>query len=186
VSTRRCPSQRMARRPKLEPRSGSRAQGCLALFLAAGLVAGPGLAETVYKSVDPQGEVSYSDQPSANSVAVESIPRSNPSDGAEGKDELKRVQGLADELESERKAREAEARPQPQTASAPIEEPPDRKIIVNREQPYGEGAVPMPLPAHGIGDGAVGGLGGPAGGQPGGAGHFGGAHIGGGHRGGGG
>jgi hypothetical protein len=176
----------MARCPKLEPRFGSRAQGRLALFLVAGLAAEPGLAQTVYKSVDPQGEVSYSDQPSADSVAVESIPQSNPADGAEGKDEIKRIQGFADKLESERKAREAEARPQPQTASAPIEEPPDRKIIVNREQPYGEGAVPMPLPADGIGHGAAGGMGQPAGGQPGGAGHFGGAHIGGGHLGGGG
>ena len=183
MSTRPCPSQRRAHCPKLEPQSarGRLAPACLLLALTAGLAANPSFAETVYKSVDPQGEVSYSDQPSPSSVAVESIPRSNPPDAAGKNDEIERIQSLADELENERKAREAEARTPPQAEATAVAEPPDRKIIVNREQPYREAAGPMPLPAHGIGDGAAGGLGGPAGG------HLGGGHIGGGgHMGGGG
>jgi len=130
-----------------------------ALGMVALLLATPAIAQTVYKSVDGQGNVTYSSEPppDAVQVEVEPIKRTAPADAKRGKQELERVQGLADELEGDRKAREASARADDAANDEPtvVMEPEDRRTIVDRTR-QDLNPTPMPLPAEGGGIGSAG------------------------------
>jgi len=158
-----------------------------AMAIATLLLVAPAGAQTVYKSVDGQGNVTYSSEPPSDAVQVEVEPikRTAPADAKRGKDELERVQSMADELEGDRKGREAAARASETVSDEPtvVVEPEERRTIVDRDLP-GLAPAAGPLPAEGGGIGSVG-VGGHGGVGVGGHGHaIGGGGVGGHHGGG--
>ena len=90
---------------------------CAALFAALALCASPGAAQ-VYRSVNEQGEVVFSDRPSTGAEEVETR-ISAPADGAsdEAEAEIARLKRAASALERDREARAAERRRRAETRS---------------------------------------------------------------------
>lgn len=85
--------------------------GC-ALLLA--MVAGTVAAEQIYRSVDAQGNVTFSNQPPANSVTVDQVSvQPGPSDAAqrEARERMQRQEAAANEM-SESSARRVQQKPQ--------------------------------------------------------------------------
>lgn len=114
-------------------------------------------AEPIYKSVDEQGNVTYSAQPPATGVKSETItvpPPPSEEDVRRAEEQASKVKAQADELEKERKSREPE-----QAAAAATAAPPAGTTVVIPVVPgvVGEPGVvpvvpvrPAPLPARPI------------------------------------
>jgi hypothetical protein len=85
--------------------------GCM-LLLAT--VAGTAAAEQIYRSVDAEGNVTFSNQPPANSVTVDQVSvHPGPSDAAqrEARERMQRQEATANEM-SEASARRVQQKPQ--------------------------------------------------------------------------
>ena len=85
--------------------------GCV-LLLA--MLAGTAAAEQIYRSVDAEGNVTFSNQPPANSVTVDQVSvQPGPSDAAqrEARERMQRQEATANEL-SEASARRVQQKPQ--------------------------------------------------------------------------
>ena len=81
----------------------------LIMILLSPSLAAP--AEPIYKSVDEQGKVTYSAEPSAEGVSVEQLKVAPPPSADEvqrAEEQTQKLKEQAAELEKERKAREAE------------------------------------------------------------------------------
>ena len=93
--------------------------GISLLALAALLFANMSVAEQIYKSVNERGEVVFSDEPPPNAVNVEQIevqPAPTESQHREGVERTRRMESMADEMESGRRGRSSQPAPAvPQT-----------------------------------------------------------------------
>ncbi len=82
----------------------------------------PAMAQQVYKSVDDRGKVTYSSTPPADAVQVETVPLAPSPSAAEMEaagESAKKAGRLADELQRERQARQAEADRREQSQATP-------------------------------------------------------------------
>lgn len=114
------------------------------------------LAQTVYKSVDKEGNVTYSNTPPEDAKKVEdtgivSSPTPSGSGDASG-DDVERIQKAADEMERDRKAREQqrekeqkEIAKQEQKEKAPTE-----TDIPQRHRPIVQHPIHRPPPVGGV------------------------------------
>ena len=76
-------------------------QGRTIAILAASLLTTPAFSETIYKSVDKGGEVTFSDEPPANAVNVEKLnvqPAPTESQQHESMERAKRMESQANEM----------------------------------------------------------------------------------------
>jgi hypothetical protein len=83
-------------------------------ILAASLLTTPAIAETVYKSVDKGGEVTFSDEPPANAVNVEKLhvqPAPTESQQHESMERAKRMESQANEMGEASAGRAAQRQP---------------------------------------------------------------------------
>jgi Domain of unknown function (DUF4124) len=112
--------------------------GCALLLV---MLAGTAAAEQIYRSVDAEGNVTFSNQPPANSVTVDqvSVPP-GPSDAAqrEALERMQRQEAAANEM-SEARARSVQQKPQP---SPPVPEPVEQQEPVNQYYGYPYGNTP--------------------------------------------
>jgi hypothetical protein len=105
------------------------------------------LAQPVYKSVDKDGNVTYSSTPPEEAKHVEDtgiVSRPTPEAGAD--DDIERIKRTADELEQDRKARETTR--EKQKAAAEAEEKakqPVKKTEIKRHRPI----IQQPIPPTG-------------------------------------
>jgi len=102
--------------------------GCVLLLV---LLAGTAAAEQIYRSVDAEGNVTFSNQPPANSVTVDKVSvQPGPSDAAqrEAQERMQRQEETANELGEARASRV-----QPPEASPPAPEPVE---TVDPVEPY--------------------------------------------------
>lgn len=84
------------------------------LVLSAMLYASPLSAEGIYKSTNAQGEVVFSDEPPPNAVNVEKIevqPAPTESEHRAAEQRSRRMESMADEMESARQERAPEPAP---------------------------------------------------------------------------
>ena len=110
--------------------------GCV-LMLA--MLAGTAAAEQIYRSVDAEGNVTFSNQPPANSVNVDQVDvQPGPSEAAqrEAQERMQRQEAAANEM-GEASARRAQQKPQ---ASPAVPEPVEPVEPVNQYygDPYGD------------------------------------------------
>jgi hypothetical protein len=93
-------------------------------ILAASLLTTPAFAETVYKSVDKGGEVTFSDEPPANAVNVEKLnvqPAPTESQQHESMERAKRMESQANEMGEASAGRAAQRQPVQQQEVQPVE-----------------------------------------------------------------
>lgn len=119
---------------------------CAAFVLVLALPAATATAQTIYRSVDAHGNVTYSDKPSpANAVNVEEVSvQPGPSDAAqrEARERVQRDEAKANEMREAREhrlQRQQAAQPAAPVPTAPVE----REEPVDYYQPY-----PDPYPAR--------------------------------------
>jgi len=104
-------------------------------MLLLAILAGTAAAEQIYRSVDAQGNVTFSNQPPANSVSVDKVSvQPGPSDAAqrEAQERMQRQESTANEL-GEASASRARQRSQ---ATPAVPEPVEQEEPVN--QYYGD------------------------------------------------
>lgn len=116
----------------------------------------PAWAQPVYKSVDKEGNVTYSSTPPEDAQHVEETGVvSQPSDpNADTSGDIERVKQTAEQLESDRKARESDRAEQKAAAEAQEKSiPPSEQPVVHRQRPIVQqpitppgGTKPSPLP----------------------------------------
>jgi len=95
--------------------------GCM-LLLAT--VAGTAAAEQIYRSVDAQGNVTFSNQPPANSVTVDQVSvQPGPSDAAqrEAQERMQRQEAAANELGKANASREQQKPPAAPAVPEPVQ-----------------------------------------------------------------
>ena len=111
---------------------------CAAFVLVLALPAATATAQTIYRSVDAHGNVSYSDQPPRNAVNVEEVGvQPGPSDAAqrEARERVQRDQAKANEMREAREQRlQQQQAAQPAAAVPPT--PAEREDPVDYYQPY--------------------------------------------------
>jgi Domain of unknown function (DUF4124) len=111
---------------------------CAAFVLVLALPAATATAQTIYRSVDAHGNVSYSDQPPRNAVNVEEVGvQPGPSDAAqrEARERVQRDQAKANEMREAREQRlQQQQAAQPAAAGPPT--PAEREDPVDYYQPY--------------------------------------------------
>lgn len=110
-------------------------------ILAASLLSTPAFAETVYKSVDKGGEVTFSDEPPANAVNVEKLnvqPAPTESQQHESVERTKRMESQANEMGNASAGRAAQRQPVQQQEVQPLETYQD--VAPHRRPLIGEGA----------------------------------------------
>jgi len=126
--------------------------GLLILILL--LFAGSCAAQTLYKSVDEKGKVTYSDTPPADAVATESVPIAPGPSPQETEQARERAQVISQEAQSrhqelmERRQEEAEAREQAKRERAEREAAEKQQAAEEPSygQPYPYGWWPNPHP----------------------------------------
>jgi hypothetical protein len=105
------------------------------------------LAQPVYKSVDKDGNVTYSSTPPEEAHHVEDtgiVSRPTPEAGAEN--DVERIKRTADELEQDRKARENKRKQQKASAEAEKKaKQPVQKTEIKRHRPI----IQQPMPPTG-------------------------------------
>jgi len=109
--------------------------GC-GLLLA--ILAGTAAAEQIYRSVDAEGNVTFSSQPPANSVTVDQVSvQPGPSDAAqrEARERMQRQEATANEM-SEASARRVQQKPQA-TPAVPKPVEPVEPVNQYYGDPYG-------------------------------------------------
>lgn len=113
-----------------------------ALAVMASLQWSSANAETlIYKSVDPEGRISYGDKPAAGAVAVQEIrltPTSAGADATSSQERIKQWAETTERLREDRAARESQraaARPPPQ-GSVPLFGPEESRLGVRRDSYY--------------------------------------------------
>jgi hypothetical protein len=112
--------------------------GC-GLLLA--MLAGTAAAEQIYRSVDAEGNVTFSNQPPANSVTVDQVSvQPGPSDAAqqEAQERMQRQEATANEM-SEASARRVQQKP---AASPSVPDPVEQQEPVNQYYGYPYGNTP--------------------------------------------
>jgi Domain of unknown function (DUF4124) len=113
--------------------------GCL-LLLA--LLAGTTSAEQIYRSVDADGNVTFSNQPPANSVTVDQVDvQPGPSEAAqrEAQERMQRQEATANEMSEARARRTQEQAQSKPVASPAVPDPVEQEEPVNQfyDYPYG-------------------------------------------------
>ena len=134
-----------------------------ALAAALALGAAPAVAQ-VYKTVDENGDVVFSDRPSTGAEEVETrAPAPGAGASADSREEIVRLQRAADALERDRKARAAERKEEAEAAArraAASKPPPEPKLRRYGRFLVPEGVEPpfeaVPQPSGG-GDATLGG-----------------------------
>ncbi len=135
---------------------------CIILTLALSLP--PAVRGEVYKWVDAEGQVHYSDRPppGVNNAEVVDIPESGietapaaPAQPVSSAEELERIRKLTEELEKDRKAREAERAAQEEQRrqeslanqyreqEAPVKQEPDVELYYSYPYPVPYGCCPF-------------------------------------------
>jgi hypothetical protein len=112
--------------------------GCV-LLLA--MLAGTATAEQIYRSVDAEGNVTFSNQAPANSVTVDKVSvQPGPSDAAqrEAQERMQRQEATANEL-GEARASRAQEKP---AASPSVPDPVEQQEPVNQYYGYPYGNTP--------------------------------------------
>jgi Domain of unknown function (DUF4124) len=108
--------------------------GCgLLLAMLAGTVA----AEQIYRSVDAEGNVTFSNQPPANSVTVDQVSvQPGPSDAAqrEAQERMQRQEAAANELGEANASREQQKPPAAPAVPEPVQ--PDEPVNQYYDGPY--------------------------------------------------
>jgi hypothetical protein len=102
-------------------------------------------AQPVYKSVDKEGNITYSSTPPEDAQHVEDTGIvSSPSDpNAGADDDIERVKRAADELERDRKARESKRAVKKEAAAAQKKQKaPEQKPVIQRHRPI----IQQPIP----------------------------------------
>ena len=105
------------------------------------LLAGTAAAEQIYRSVDADGNVTFSNQPPANAVSVDEVSvQPGPSEAAqrEARERMQRQESTANEL-GEARARRTQQQPQ---ASPAVPEPVEQVEPVNQYYGYPYGNAP--------------------------------------------
>ena len=114
----------------------------ISIFLSSAV-----LAQPVYKSVDKDGNVTYSSTPSEEAHHVEDtgiVSSPTPEAGADG--DVERIKRAADELEKDRKARETKREKQKAaTAAEEKTKQPAQKSEIKRHRPI----IQQPIPPTG-------------------------------------
>ncbi len=98
---------------------------CTGCVLMLALLAGTATAEQIYRSVDAEGNVTFSNQPSANAVTVDEVSvQPGPSDAAqrEASERMQRQEAAANEL-SEARASRVQQQPEASPAAPEPVEP---------------------------------------------------------------
>jgi Domain of unknown function (DUF4124) len=106
--------------------------GCMLLLV---MLAGTVAAEQIYRSVDAEGNVTFSNQPPANSVTVDQVNvQPGPSDAAqqEAQERMQRQESTANEL-GEANASRVQQRPQ---ATPAVPEPVEQEEPLNQYYGY--------------------------------------------------
>jgi hypothetical protein len=109
-------------------------------------IAAPAYAITVYKSVDANGKVSFSDQPPGAGIRAETIEIGDYTvpDSVDTDARLRAMRETTDRLRDDRRARTAT---QPATVAPPyVVYQPAPQRIENTPRPTGAGLRPLPLP----------------------------------------
>ncbi|MDY0070328.1 MAG: DUF4124 domain-containing protein [Porticoccaceae bacterium] len=116
----------------------------LPLLLATALVAGDSLAGTVYKSVDAEGRVRYSDQPPADGRILETIrlPDRAPATVPARGDLVEQMAATTARLKADRLAREADRAPPPRRAQTQAPESDGPEARYYHPLPYRHGYRP--------------------------------------------
>ena len=111
-----------------------------AFVLLLAVMAETASAQTVYKSVDSQGRVTYTDKPPPNAAKVEEVSvQPSPSDEAqrEARERVQRDQEKANQMRDARERRQQAAQP-----AAPVPPPEKREATSSEVQAYPD---PNPL-----------------------------------------
>jgi hypothetical protein len=106
------------------------------------------LAQPVYKSVDKEGNVTYSSMPPEDAKQIEDTGIvSQPSDPNTSLDgEIERVKRAADQLEQDRKAREStRSKQKTKAVTQEKEKAPPEKPVIQRHRPI----IQQPIPSTG-------------------------------------
>jgi hypothetical protein len=112
--------------------------GCV-LMLA--MLAGTVMAEQIYRSVDADGNVTFSNQPPKNAVTVDQVSvQPGPSDAAqqEARERMQRQEAAANEMSEARASRDQ----QQQVASPSVPEPVEQQEPLNQNYDYPYGDTP--------------------------------------------
>ncbi len=102
-------------------------------------------SQPVYKSVDKEGNVTYSSMPPEDAQHVEDTGIvSSPSDPSASPDEdMDRIKRAADELEQDRKTRESKrAEQKAEAAAQDKEKTPEQKPVIQRQRPIIQHPIP--------------------------------------------
>ena len=108
------------------------------LRLLLAMVAGTAAAEQIYRSVDAQGNVTFSNQPPANSVTVDQVSvQPGPSDAAqrEARERMQRQEAAANELGKANASREQQKPPATPAVPEPVQ--PVEPVNQYYGDPYG-------------------------------------------------
>jgi len=106
--------------------------GCLLMLV---MLAGTAAADQIYRSVDADGNVTFSNQPPANAVTVDEVSvQQGPSDAArrEARERIRQQEAAATDMSE---ARASRARQQPESGSG-VSEPAGREEPVNQYYGY--------------------------------------------------
>ena len=106
--------------------------------LLLAMLAGTAAAEQIYRSVDAEGNVTFSNQPPANSVTVDQVDvQPGPSEAAqrEAQERMQRQEATANELGEANASREQQK--PPATPAVPESVQPDEPVNQYYDGPYG-------------------------------------------------
>jgi hypothetical protein len=101
-------------------------------------------AQPVYKSVDKEGNITYSSTPPEDAKHVEDtgIVSSHSDPNTDPEDDVERVKQAAEELERDRKARESRRAKQKEAAAQEPPKAPAEKTIIQRQRPIFQQPIP--------------------------------------------
>jgi len=105
--------------------------------LLLAMLAGTAAAEQIYKSVDAEGNVTFSSQPPANSVSVDQVSvQPGPSEAAqrEAQERMQRQEATANELGEANASREQQKPSPPPAVPEPVQ--PDEPVNQYYDGPY--------------------------------------------------